>query len=121
MEDIQSAAADVKEDLQAAVADTKPSQEDLLAALRAAKDLIDSLREYNRNLATSVDDQKDQIEMLKEKLYETNVPDGRIFLPLFCCCFCFVSFLTPSPQTKRFKRPSFRPGWQRLPQRKKPS
>lgn len=55
----------------------RPTDEDLMAALRAAKELIWSLREYNKSLATQVDDLKEQVDMLKEKLYETTVPDEK--------------------------------------------
>lgn len=45
-------------------------QQDLRFALKAAKELIESLREYSNNLATQVDEKNDQINMLKERLHE---------------------------------------------------
>ena len=54
-----------------------PNSQDLLAALHAAKELIDSMRTYNGNLAEALEEQRGQLEMLKEKLHETSVPDDR--------------------------------------------
>ena len=65
-------AADMSEGVEA-----QPTEQDLLAALKAAKELIDSLRDYNNNLHETVSEQRSQLEMLKEKLYETSVPDDR--------------------------------------------
>ncbi len=45
--------------------------QDLRVALRAAKDLIESLREYSKNLATDLDEAKDQVNLLKARLHET--------------------------------------------------
>jgi chromosome segregation ATPase len=46
-------------------------QQDLRAALKAAKELIDSLREYSKNLATELDEAKASIQILKERLHES--------------------------------------------------
>ena len=42
--------------------------QDLRVALRAAKDLIESLREYSKNLATDLDEAKDQVTPLPRAL-----------------------------------------------------
>ncbi len=49
---------------------------DLQAALTAAKDLIQSLREYSKNLANDLDEAKGQVDLLKERLHESaKAPD----------------------------------------------
>jgi hypothetical protein len=50
--------------------------QDLRQALKAAKELIESLREYAKNLATDLDESKGQINILKERLHEnTKAPE----------------------------------------------
>jgi len=56
---------------QSKVAAEEVVTQDLRTALKAAKDLIESLREYSKNLATDLDEAKDQVNLLKARLHET--------------------------------------------------
>ena len=45
--------------------------EELQLALQRSRDLISALREYSKNLAADLDDSKDQVKMLMERLHES--------------------------------------------------